>query len=86
MPFGRDKAPAAVRAQLRGINDDLDACFAARFKQAQKDGEIGKAVDADMRGRLATGLLHTLSLRARSGEKRAALEALTEAWVKLPCG
>jgi hypothetical protein len=45
-----------------------------------------KSVDADMRGKLATGVLHTLSLRARAGEKRAALKALADVAIDLLTG
>jgi len=76
---------APVRAQLRGITDDLDSAFAERIKIAQKAGELSKLIDAQERGRLASAMLHSLSVRARSGEKRVALETMAESAVNILC-
>jgi len=73
----------AVRGELNQVTHDLDTAFAARIARARGEGEIDAAVDADERGRLAMAMLHSLSVRARAGEPRAALEALAQSGVEL---
>jgi TetR/AcrR family transcriptional regulator, copper-responsive repressor len=74
---------ADVRRELGQVTDDLDAAFGARIAKARADGEIGWGVEPAQRGRLATALLHSLSIRARGGEPRAGLEALARSGVDL---
>ena len=74
---------AGVRRELGQVTDDLDAAFAVRIAKAKADGEIGRDVEPAQRGRLATALLHSLSIRARGGEPRAALEELARTGVDL---
>jgi AcrR family transcriptional regulator len=73
----------AVRGELNQVSQDLDAAFADRIARARAEGEIDRAVDPGERGRLAMAMLHSLSVRARAGEPRAALEALARAGVDL---
>jgi len=73
----------AVRGELNQVTQDLDAAFAARIARARREGEIDGAVDPDERGRLAMAMLHSLSVRARAGEPRAALERLARSGVDL---
>jgi AcrR family transcriptional regulator len=73
----------AVRQELGQVTADLDAAFADRIARAGREGEIAPAVDASERGRLATAILHSLSVRARGGEPRTALEALARTGVDL---
>ena len=77
---------AAVRQELGQVTDDLDAAFIDRFARARREGEVGVRVDPRARGRLATAVLHSLSVRARGGEPRAALEALARTAVELLAG
>jgi hypothetical protein len=71
-------APAAalvhpeVRADLLHVLRDLDAALARRFAQA---GDADPAVSA----KLAQAVLHTLAIRARAGESKAALRRLARA-------
>jgi len=74
---------AAVRGELNQVTQDLDAAFADRIARARAEGEIDGAVDPHERGRLAMAMLHSLSVRARAGEPRAALEALARSGVEL---
>jgi AcrR family transcriptional regulator len=73
----------AVRRELNQVTSELDTAFAARIAQARGEGEIAGAVEPDERGRLATAVLHSLSIRARGGEPRAALEELARSGVDL---
>jgi AcrR family transcriptional regulator len=74
---------AAVRAELDQVTQDLDAAFADRMVWARIDGELAAAVDTKARGKLATALLHSLSIRARAGESRRELEGLAASGVEL---
>jgi AcrR family transcriptional regulator len=71
-----------VRAMVAGAMHALDAGFEARFRHAQRRGEIGRGADPAALASLASGLVHTLSLRARAGEKRAALESVVDAFLR----
>jgi AcrR family transcriptional regulator len=73
----------AVRRELNQVTSELDTAFAARIAQARGEGEIAGAVEPDERGRLATAVLHSLSIRARGGEPRAGLEELARSGVDL---
>ncbi len=64
---------------------ELDAGLEARFRRAQAEGEIAADADPAMLARLACAVMHSLSLRARAGEPRAALEATAAAGVALLC-
>ena len=71
-------APAAalahpeVRADLLGVVRDLDTALTRRFTLA---GDSEPAISA----RLAQAVLHSLAIRARAGEPKAALRRLARA-------
>jgi AcrR family transcriptional regulator len=65
---------------------ELDDALADRFRRAQERGELAADIDPVERARLASAVLHTLSIRARAGETRAALEKTVEHGVALLCG
>ena len=77
---------AEVRAELRRVTDELDQAFAARFERAREAGDLVAGADPRARGRLATALLHSLSVRARGGEVRTDLEALARSGIELLAG
>jgi AcrR family transcriptional regulator len=74
---------AAVRDELRRVTDELDLAFGAAFERASEAGEISGDADPIALGRLATAVLHSLSVRARGGETRADLEALARSGIAL---
>ena len=74
---------AAVRDELNQVTQDLDRAFADRIARARAEGDIDGAVDPVERGRLVMAVLHSLSVRARAGEPRAALEAFARSGVDL---
>jgi AcrR family transcriptional regulator len=78
-------ADTEIRAIYAAGLHELDAAFAARFRRAQAAGELAAAVDPDEHARLASAVLHTLSIRARAGETREALEQTAEAAIALLC-
>ena len=65
---------------------ELDDALTDRFRRAQERGELAADIDPVERARLASAVLHTLSIRARAGETRAALEKTVEHGVALLCG
>ena len=75
-----------VRKELAGILRDVDEAFENRIRRAQSEGEISADADPAALARTASAILHSLAVRARSGEKRRSLEALAETGVKLICG
>jgi AcrR family transcriptional regulator len=79
-------ADKAVRDIFAAGLHELDDALAARFRRAQECGELAADIDPVERARLAAALLHTISIRARAGETRAALEKTIEQGVALLCG
>jgi len=71
VPESRDdpQAQDIVASAMRGF----DGLFEARFRMAVKDGELPAGTDCAMLARLASSVVHFLSIRSRSGERREAL-------------
>lgn len=63
---------ADVRGLLGETIRSQDAALAERFRRAAEEGQFAQG-DAARRGRLATAVLHSLSVRARAGQTRRAL-------------
>jgi AcrR family transcriptional regulator len=76
----------AVREALAAATRELDQAFEARLRRAQKQGELAADADPAALARVASAVLHSLAIRARSGEKRAALEAIASAGLDAVCG
>ena len=74
-----------VRAALWASHQAFDRVLAARFARARDTGELPPDADPSTLGSLATGMFHTLSIRARAGETRKRLEQLADAAVALLC-
>lgn len=66
---------ATMALTINEINDALSS----RFEQARAAGEIGKTTDTAVAAQMAQAVLHSLALRARSGEPRAALQRFVRA-------
>jgi AcrR family transcriptional regulator len=75
-----------VRRTFSGSLALFDALLEERFRQAKKAGEIDAKADPAMLARLADSIMFALAIRARSGERRAAPEALADAGVAMICG
>ncbi len=76
---------ADIRADMRAVLTEVDTMLAARFAAAQKVGEFPARVSATEAARIAQAVLHSLALRARAGESRAALERMADHAVALLC-
>ncbi|HEX7682503.1 MAG TPA: TetR/AcrR family transcriptional regulator [Trinickia sp.] len=75
----------AVRTILGQGLQAFDRAFEARFERAQRSGEIDANADPAALARIASAILHTLAVRSRAGDKRAALRATAESGVALIC-
>ena len=75
-----------VRAFLAETVRGLDDAFEARIRFARDRGELKADAEPVALARLASAVMHTLAIRSRAGEPRAALEAVAEAGVNLICG
>lgn len=64
---------AEVRERVGKALAAQDAALAARFKQAQRAGELSPDRDPVVLGGMVSALLHSLSLRARAGASRSDL-------------
>ena len=76
----------AIRQQLLQSLRGFNAAFEERFRQAVAAGELPESTDSALRAQLASAVLHSLALRARSGEAREDLAAFARASVEMVCG
>jgi len=72
-----------VRRELAVTNDGLDEMFEARIARAQAEGEACTGLPPDEAARIASAVLHSLSVRARAGASKRALHALAQSAVDL---
>ncbi|MCA8890899.1 MAG: TetR/AcrR family transcriptional regulator [Hyphomonas sp.] len=72
-----------VRRELAVTNDGLDEMFEARIARAQAEGEACTGLPPQEAARIASAVLHSLSVRARAGASRRALHALAQSAVDL---
>jgi AcrR family transcriptional regulator len=71
----------AVRAVVADSMRALDAGFEARFLAARGKGELPRTANPAALASLASGLVHTLAVRARAGEPRPILERVIDAFL-----
>jgi AcrR family transcriptional regulator len=74
-----------VRKMLVDSVREVDEVFRAAFSAAQARGEMGELADPRALAMVASAVVHTLALRARAGQPRAALRDLADSAVKLIC-
>ena len=68
-----------VRTKLAAVMAETDAALAARYQQAQQDGQLAHAADIDALAMLTSSVMHGIAVRARAGGTRAQLEKLARA-------
>ena len=73
------ESDAEVRAKLAAVMADTDTALAARYRQAQKDGQLTKETDVVALAMLTASMMHGIAVRARAGGPRAQLEQLARA-------
>jgi AcrR family transcriptional regulator len=77
---------AEVRETLAAGLHEIDDAIEARMRIAQQQGELSDSTDPPMLAKLASAVLHTLAIRSRAGEQRAAVQAIIEPALNLICG
>ena len=78
-------ADAEVRSRLGAAMRGIDHAFEARLRHAQQQHELDPGADPAALARVATGVLHTLAVRARAGDTLASLRATAKLAVALIC-
>lgn len=73
----------AIRGKTKDIFDRVDALVAARIERAITDGDLPALTKARTLSRLATSVLHSLALRARSVVSRRVLDEIASEAVAL---
>jgi TetR/AcrR family transcriptional regulator, copper-responsive repressor len=63
-----------VGAVVRDAFERVDALLEGRLRLAKKAGELGKGADPAALAQFVSSIMHELSMYARAGSKRAALE------------
>jgi hypothetical protein len=63
----------------------FDRALEERFRIARARSEIASEAEPCCSPRLASAVMHSLAVRARADEKRAILEGLAEAGVRMIC-
>jgi AcrR family transcriptional regulator len=75
-----------VRAALADTLREIDDAFRARIARAQHGGELTADADPGQLAKLASATLYSLTIHARAGAGRAALDAIADAAVDVICG
>jgi AcrR family transcriptional regulator len=75
-----------VRAALADTLREIESAFRARMARAQRNGELAADVDPAKLAKLAAATLYSLTIHARAGAGRAALDAIADAAVDVICG
>jgi AcrR family transcriptional regulator len=75
-----------TRAALADTLREIDDGFAARIARAQRGGDLPGDADPARLAKLASATLYSLTIHARAGAGRSALEAIADAAVDVICG
>jgi TetR/AcrR family transcriptional regulator, copper-responsive repressor len=75
----------AVREMLAASLQAFNAVVEQRLRKAAADGEIGHSVDPADLAMIVSTVMHSLAVRARAGDSRAALDRLSAAALDLIC-
>lgn len=76
----------SVRRVLKKSLGAFNAVLEERIRKAIADSELDSEVDAAGLASVTSAIMHSLAVRARAGEPRLALDALSRAAVDLICG
>lgn len=72
-----------VQATVTSIFLEIDGLLQDRFRRAKEVDDLPRNLSADDAARLTSGILHSLSVRARVGASSADLQALASAAVRI---
>lgn len=79
-------ADPEVGAKLLAALRDFERAIEARLRDAKTAGELEASADPAALAMIASTVLHSIAVRSRAGESRAALKALTDTAIQLICG
>jgi AcrR family transcriptional regulator len=75
-----------VRAALAGVLREIDDGFRAPIARAQRNGDLPADADPAKLAKIAAATLYSLTIHARAGAGRAALDAIADAAIEVICG
>jgi len=75
-----------IRAALADTLGEIDHAFAARIERAQRNREESADADPAKLAKVASATLYSLTIHARAGQGRAALQTIADAAVDVICG
>jgi AcrR family transcriptional regulator len=75
-----------IKSELTSLIRRVDLKIENRIKQAIHDGEISADTDPRLSARVIQAVLHSLALRARSGESKSSLKKIARYSVNLTTG
>jgi AcrR family transcriptional regulator len=75
-----------VRAALAAVLREIDDAFRARIARAQRGGELSADADPAVLAKVASATLYSLTVHARAGLGRPALDAIADAAIDVICG
>ena len=79
-------ADPEIRALVGEAIDNTDRAFGRLFADARARGELPETTDPKSLARVASAVLHTLSIRARARLPRGEVETIVEDAVTMICG
>ncbi len=79
-------ADAEVRGKLLSALRQFDRALLSRFQYAAEHGELGAGADPKTLAMIASAVLHTLAVRSRAGETRAALQSIVDTAIGVMTG
>ncbi len=77
---------ATIRSALAEMLAEIDSVVAVRIARAQAEGDRCAGGDPKVLARLATGVVHSLAIRARAGARRSELLTIARATVEFIVG
>jgi len=75
-----------IRAMVVDALTELDKAFARCFQIGKEHGELSEDADPLVLAQLASGVLHTIAIRARAHVPRKELEAIVKGALGVMCG
>jgi len=75
-----------VAAKLLESLQGFERAIESRIRDAKAAGELDATADPAALAMIASAVLHSIAVRSRAGESRAALKALTDTAIQLICG
>jgi TetR/AcrR family transcriptional regulator, copper-responsive repressor len=75
-----------IRTGLAGVLREVDQAFRACIARAQRRGEMSADADPAKLAKVASATLYSLTIHARAGMERPALDVVADAAIDIICG